>query len=106
MSGLIGLAIIGIWLVVLVPMWLNRHEADDATRSMDSFSTAMRVLSRRAPSRVDRRYVVMPRRDNLGVTVDNNPGATTTGRRFSLNRRTTIAVGSTGRRGWWPVAAA
>lgn len=97
MSGLIGLAIIGIWLVVLVPMWLNRHEADDATRSMDSFSTAMRVLSRRSPSKGDRRYVVMPRRDNLGVTVDNNPGATTTGRRFSLRPRTPVAVGSTGR---------
>lgn len=87
MSGLIGLAIVGIWLVVLVPMWLNRHEADDATRSMDSFSTAMRVLSRRSPSRGDRRYVVMPRRDNLGVTVDNNPAANSTGRRGAVNRR-------------------
>lgn len=97
MSGLIGLAIIGIWLVVLVPMWLNRHEADDASRSMDSFSTAMRVLSRRPPSRADRRYVVMPRRDNLGVTVDNNPGATTTERRFSFRRRTPPVVGPAGR---------
>jgi hypothetical protein len=97
MSGLIGLAIIGIWLVVLVPMWLNRHEADDATRSMDSFSTAMRVLSRRSPSRGDRRYVVMPRRDDLGVTVDNNPGAKTTGRRFRWGGRATPSVGSAGR---------
>jgi len=95
MSGLIGLAIIGIWLIVLVPMWLNRHEADDASRSMDSFSTAMRVLSRRAPSRGDRRYVVMPRRDDLGVTVDNNPGAKTTGRRLRWGGgRATPPVGS------------
>lgn len=57
MTGLIGLAIIGIWLVVLIPMWLNRHEADDASRSMDSFSTAMTVLSKRTA--------------NQGVTVDN-----------------------------------
>ncbi len=63
MTGLIGLAIIAIWLVVLVPMWLNHHEADNASRSMDSFSTAMRVLSRRSPAAGDRRYVVMPRRD-------------------------------------------
>jgi hypothetical protein len=96
MSGLIGLAIIGIWLIVLVPMWLNRHEADDASRSMDSFSTAMRVLSRRAPSRGDRRYVVMPRRDDLGVTVDNNPGAKTTGRRVRWGARATPPVGSLG----------
>ena len=101
MSGLIGLAIIGIWLVVLVPMWLNRHEADDANRSMDSFSTAMRVLSRRPPSRSanrgDRRYVVMPRRDNVGVTVDNNPGATTSGRRYPWSRPTAPVVSPAGR---------
>jgi hypothetical protein len=103
MSGLIGLAIIGIWLVVLVPMWLNRHEADDATRSMDSFSTAMRVLSRRSPSRSgksDRRYVVMPRRDYVGVTMDNNPGAKTTGRRLpwaGRSVRSAPPVGSAGR---------
>ncbi len=80
MTALIGLAIVAIWLIVLVPMWLNRHDADDANRSMDSFSTAMRVLSRRAPASGDRRYVVMPRRDSWGVTVDNNPDAKTTAR--------------------------
>ena len=46
---------------------------------MDTFSTAMRVLSRRGPSRAHRaradrsadgQYLVMPR-DNWGVTVDN-----------------------------------
>lgn len=72
MSGIIVLGIVAIWIVVLVPMWLNRHEADSASRSMDTFSTAMRVLSHRAPSRADRRYLVLPR-DNLGVTVDNQP---------------------------------
>ena len=97
MSGLIGLAIIGIWLIVLVPMWLNRHEADDATRSMDSFSTAMRVLSRRSAPKSDRRYVVMPRRENVGVTVDNNPDAKTGGRRFLPLRRTHPITGASGR---------
>jgi hypothetical protein len=70
MSGLIVLGIVAIWIVVLVPVWLNRHEADSASRSMDTFSTAMRVLSHRTPSRADRRYLVLPR-DNWGVTVDN-----------------------------------
>jgi hypothetical protein len=79
-SSLIVLGIVGIWILVLVPMWLNRHDADSASRSMDSFSTAMRVLSRRPPARPDRRYVVMPRRDSWGATVDNHPDATTQGR--------------------------
>lgn len=61
MTGLIGLAIIGIWLIVLVPMWLNRHESADASRSMDSFSAAMNVLSRRTADQ--------------GVTVDNPSNA-------------------------------
>jgi hypothetical protein len=38
---------------------------------MDTFSTAMRVLSHRTPSRADRRYLVLPR-DNWGATVDNH----------------------------------
>jgi hypothetical protein len=92
MTGLIGLAIIAIWLVVLVPMWLNRHEADDASRSVDTFSTAMRVLSRRSAASGDRRYVVMPRRDNWGLTVDNHPDAGA-GRRVSPLRRSLQVTG-------------
>jgi hypothetical protein len=78
-SSFIVLGIVGIWILVLVPMWLNRHESDNASRSMDSFSTAMRVLSRRPAARADRRYLVM-RRDDWGVTVDNEPD-TSAGRR-------------------------
>jgi hypothetical protein len=76
-SGLIVLGIVAIWVVVLVPMWLNRHDAANASRSMDTFSTAMRVLSRRPGSSGDRRYVVMPQRENWGLTVDNMPNAST-----------------------------
>jgi hypothetical protein len=78
-SSFIVLGIVAIWILVLVPMWLNRHDSDSASRSMDSFSTAMRVLSRRTAARADRRYLVM-RRDDWGVTVDNEPD-TSTGRR-------------------------
>jgi hypothetical protein len=74
-SGLIVLGIVAIWVVVLVPMYLNRHDAANASRSMDTFSTAMRVLSRRTQTQGDRRYVVMPQRDNWGLTVDNMPDA-------------------------------
>jgi hypothetical protein len=86
---------------VLVPMWLNRHDADSASRSMDTFSTAMRVLSRRGPShgrfsrfgrfgrseRADRtadgQYLVMPR-DDWGVTVDNQTDTSTARRRLRV----------------------
>lgn len=81
MTGLIGLAIIGIWLVVLVPMWLNRHEGDDANRSMDSFSTAMTVLSKRTADQ--------------GVTVDNYPNADRAGSRAP--RRPPSIPGAVGR---------
>src|SRR4051812_11101329 len=50
------------WAVVLVPMWLRRHDAATESRSVDRFSTAMRTLSRRTTSGPGRRYVVMPRR--------------------------------------------
>src|SRR5450755_1421818 len=69
MSSLIVLGIVAIWILVLVPMWLGRHEADSASRSMEGFSTAMRVLSRRPPVRADR--VVMAGNDLWGVTMDN-----------------------------------
>jgi hypothetical protein len=57
------------WAVVLVPMWLRRHDAATESRSVDRFSTAMRTLSRRTTSGPGRRYVVMPRRSEGGVSV-------------------------------------
>ncbi|HEY3926491.1 MAG TPA: hypothetical protein VGL75_18160 [Acidothermaceae bacterium] len=104
MSSLIVLGIVGIWILVLVPMWLNRHDADSASRSMDTFSTAMRVLSRRGPThgrfsrfgrfgRADRsdrtdegQYLVMPR-DNWGVTVDNQTDTSIARRRLRVPLR-------------------
>ncbi|HEU5034336.1 MAG TPA: hypothetical protein VFT62_06210 [Mycobacteriales bacterium] len=68
MSAVIYAAIVVMWAVVLVPMWLRRHDAATESRSVDRFSTAMRTLSRRTTSAPGRRYVVMPRRSE-GVTV-------------------------------------
>src|SRR4051794_33022406 len=62
-SAVILAVIVVMWAVVLVPMWLRRHDAATESRSVDRFSTAMRVLSRRAAGGPGRRYVVMPRRD-------------------------------------------
>lgn len=61
-SGLIYAVIVGMWALVLVPMWVRRHDATSETRSMDRFSTAMRILSRRTQPRPDQRYVVLPGR--------------------------------------------
>lgn len=63
MSAVILAVIVVMWAVVLVPMWLRRHDAATESRSVDRFSTAMRVLSRRSAAGPDRRYVLMPRRD-------------------------------------------
>ena len=64
MSAVILAVIVIMWAVVLVPMWLRRHDAATESRSVDRFSTAMRVLSRRGQGGPDRRYVLMPRRDS------------------------------------------
>jgi hypothetical protein len=63
-SAVILAVIVIMWAVVLVPMWLRRHDAATETRSVDRFSTAMRVLSRRPSGGPDRRYVLMPKRDS------------------------------------------
>ena len=50
-SGLILLLIVGAWLAVLVPMALRSHEAASVLGTVDKFSDAMRVLSRRGHAR-------------------------------------------------------
>jgi hypothetical protein len=59
-SGLILLVIVGAWLAVLVPMALRSHDTASSLTSVDKFSDAMRVLSRREDRREDRRAVVLP----------------------------------------------
>lgn len=49
MTGLIYAAIIAMWAVVLVPMWLRGHDRASESRSIDRFEGAMRTL-RRGPS--------------------------------------------------------
>jgi hypothetical protein len=68
-SAVIYAAIVVMWAVVLVPMWLRRHDAATESRSVERFSTAMRTLSRRTHATPGRRYVVMPRRQAGTVSV-------------------------------------
>lgn len=66
-DGLLYVVIAGLWGAYLLPRWIAHHEELSEARSVERFSRAMRVLSRRgpAPSRqspVGGRYIVMPRR--------------------------------------------
>jgi hypothetical protein len=58
-SGLIYAVIIILWAGYLGSMVLRRHDENES-RSVDRFSTAMRILSRRNRPSADRRYVVAP----------------------------------------------
>jgi hypothetical protein len=61
---LMAIVLVVMWLVVLVPMFVRRHDDRAESRSMDRFATAMRVLSRRTPGSggvaVRRRYATTP----------------------------------------------
>lgn len=46
MTGLIYVAIIAVWAVVLVPAWLRRHDHLDPERSVDRFSRSMQTLAK------------------------------------------------------------
>jgi hypothetical protein len=71
-SGLILLVIVAAWLAVLVPMALRSHDATDSLSSVERFSDAMRVLSRRdaAAARARAHAVAGPAR--LGSDVDDD----------------------------------
>ena len=69
-SGIIFVVLAVAWAVYLVPKALKHHDEVARTRSVDRFSTAMRVLARREP--VDRRtarLVVTPPRSGERVLV-------------------------------------
>jgi hypothetical protein len=63
LSGIIFVVLAVAWAVYLIPKALKHHDEVARTRSIDRFSTAMRVLARREPvSRRDARLVVAPAR--------------------------------------------
>jgi uncharacterized membrane protein len=68
-NGLIYAVIVVLWAVVLLPMWLRRHDEVTESRSVDRFQGAMRPLSRRA-SAGDRREVLVPRRPTTRAVPD------------------------------------
>ena len=61
-AGVIYAVIIALWALVLVPMWVRRHDEANESRSVDRFHDAMRILSRRGTAMPDHRQVLQPRR--------------------------------------------
>ncbi|HEY0774721.1 MAG TPA: hypothetical protein VGD51_11605, partial [Nocardioidaceae bacterium] len=61
LSGIIFVVLAVAWAVYLVPKALKHHDEVARTRSVDRFSTAMRVLARREPvDNRNARLVVTP----------------------------------------------
>lgn len=70
------------WAVYLVPKALKHHDEVARTRSVDRFSTAMRVLARREPvDNRNARLVVTPARPTDRVVVPARPQPSVTARR-------------------------
>jgi hypothetical protein len=61
LTGVIYGAIVVAWAAYLVPLALRRHDEVARSRSVDRFSSAMRVLSRRGESTAGRLVVTPPR---------------------------------------------
>jgi len=61
--SLILLGLVVMWAVVLIPMWLRRHDEAEEARSVDRFVNAMHTLSRREAKVDPKRYGVVPRQN-------------------------------------------
>lgn len=97
MSGLIYAGIIAVWAVVLIPMFLHRHEGSES-RSVDRFTTAMRLLrhpgTRSRPAATVRPAAVASARSGrTAAFVKRGPTAGPVGRAGSRGRPVTGPAG-------------
>jgi hypothetical protein len=117
---LMVIVLVVMWLVVLVPMFVRRHDESAETRSMERFATAMRVLARRSRP-AGRVHPAGLARGVAGMSHTARSAAAerarAAGRRRMLARRrrtlsalgALLAVGVSGalaRSGWWWLLAA
>jgi hypothetical protein len=89
LSGLIFVALAVAWAVYLIPKALKHHDDVVRSRSVDRFSSTMRVLARREPvSRRNARLVVTPGRPaaQVEVAVKGEPVVATLPRRTVAKR--------------------
>jgi len=92
-AGLIYAVIIGMWALVLVPMWLRRHDEAQESKSADRFARAMGTLRGGGPQG-SAREVLMPRRaaHDPQVTVTGSRTASSPAARAASRRRAVLAV--------------
>ena len=97
MSPVIILGLVLMWAVVLVPMWLRRHDEVEESRSVDRFSSAMHTLSRHEGRPSQRN--VHPSRESrvpdmhVHVSGASAPDAVAARRRRGLARRRARLLG-------------
>jgi len=99
-SGLLYAAIIGMWALVLVPMWLRRHDEAQESKSADRFARAMGTLRRGDVGSVGgssgTREVLMPGRPSsvraTQVTVTGPVTELTPAAAAAARRRRVLAV--------------
>jgi hypothetical protein len=60
LSGVILVVIVALWGSLLIPALVRRHDSVPEVRSVDRFSYALRILSRRTPYVPGRREVLVP----------------------------------------------
>jgi hypothetical protein len=90
-STVIFFGLVVMWAVVLIPMWLRRHDEVEESRSIDRFTSAMHTLSRREAAS-DQRYVVMPHRSrSVDVHVSGAPAPSRRKQRKALAARRSAA---------------
>ncbi len=90
LSALIFVALAVAWAVYLIPKALKHHEDDQRSRTVDRFSTSMRVLARREP--VDSRTARLVVGGAEAATSSPAPMARSTAARAARRRRRVLAL--------------
>ncbi|MEY4348074.1 MAG: hypothetical protein RIS43_493 [Actinomycetota bacterium] len=86
-SGLIYAAIVAIWGLLLVPMWMRKHETDQKISEVDNFTQAMKTLADPViPEPRNKPTVIVKREVRAGLADPDKK------RRMQLRRRAFSAV--------------
>jgi hypothetical protein len=87
MSPVIILGLVLMWAVVLVPMWLKRHDEVEESRSVDRFTAAMHTLSRYDDNQREAPMSSRSRALDVHVSGASAPDAIAARRRRGMARR-------------------
>ncbi|HVS69107.1 MAG TPA: hypothetical protein VHE56_11180 [Mycobacteriales bacterium] len=93
MSPVIILGLVLMWAVVLVPMWLRRHDEVEETRSVDRFTAAMHTLSRYDDTQRDAMRSHHSRPLDVHVSGASAPDAIAARRRRGMAHRRARSLG-------------